>query len=313
MEHKEENDREYRYTPYPVRQHSVRFVGLGELDSLAVSAYERLCEVLGDVFVPFVRDDCFEVVTEDVVLYLRLVFLDQLIRIGMRLDFEFVAFDEFDCVEERVLDPVAVKQRLDLAYRARKFGAAEHAHRFASALACAVRLVHQLLDALAFERGNLHDGDAELVFQRLRVDLVARLFHRVHHIERDHHRNFYLHQLSGEIKVAFQVRRVDDVDDEVGLFVQYVIARDDLFGSVRRKRINAGQVEDFDGLGALFVDALLFVNGDAGPVADVRRRPRQRVEQRCLAAVGVARECEFNHSATSVSTAAASVLRRVSS
>ena len=231
----------------------------------------------------------------------------------MSLDLEFVALHQLDGVEERVLHPAAVEERLHFAYGAREFGASQHAHRVALALARGICLVHKLLDPLAFQGGDLHHRDGELVFERLRAHLVARLFHRVHHVERHHHGHLDLHELRGEIKIALKVGRVHDVDDEVRLFVQDVVARDDLFGSVRREGVDAGKVEDLDGFGALFVDALLLVHRDARPVAHVCRGARKSVEERRFAAVRVARKCEFDHSSTSVSTQAASVLRRVSS
>ena len=313
MEHEEENDREDRYTPYPVRQHSVRLVGLGESDVFAVLSHEGFSEVLGDVLIPLVSYDSFEVVAEHVVLDLGLVSFHQRVRIGMVLHLEFVALDEFDGMEERVLHSVPVQQSLDLAYRAGELGAAQHAHRFAPALRRGARLVHKLLDALAFERGYLHHRDGEFVLKRLRAHFVARLFHRVHHVEGDHHGHFYLKQLCGEIKVALQIRGVHDVDDEVRFFVEYVVPRYDLFGSVRRKRINAGKVEYAHLFRPFFVHALFLVHRDARPVADVRRGACQRVEQRRFAAVGIARKREFQHSSTSSTTHAASVLRSVSS
>ena len=231
----------------------------------------------------------------------------------MSLDLEFVALHQLDGMEEGVFHPTAVEERLDFCDRASKGGIAQHAHRFASSLARGVCSVHQLLYALAFEGGDLHHGDGELVFERLCAHLIARLLHRVHHVQRHHHRHLDLHQLCGEIKIALEVGRIHDVDDEVGFFVKYVVARDDLFGSVRREGVDAGQIEDLDGLRTLLVDALLLVHRDARPVAHVRRGTRKCVEQRRLAAVRIARKCEFYHSSTSVSTHAASVFLRVSS
>ena len=106
MEHEEENDREYRYTPYPVRQYSVRLVGLGESDVFRRSFLTKaLAKCLEMYLYLSSATIASKVVTEHVVLDLGLVSFHQRVRIGMVLHLEFVALDEFDGMEERVLHP----------------------------------------------------------------------------------------------------------------------------------------------------------------------------------------------------------------
>ena len=175
-------------------------------------------------------------------------------------------------------------------------GGAQHRAALARIARRFIGALHQLLYALAAQGGDLHHRHAERLLQLFRVQPVAVLFDGVHHVQGDDDGDVYLHDLRREIEVAFEVGRVDDVDDAVRLFVDDVVAGDDLFRRIGREGIDAGQVYDLDLFGQLFIDALPLVDGDARPVADVRRAARKGVEQRRLAAVRVARKREFKHS-----------------
>ena len=144
-------------------------------------------------------------------------------------------------------------------------------------------------DAVALQRGDLHDPAAELTAQLLDVDAVPGSPHQVHHVQRDHHGDAQLGELGGQVEVALQVRGVHDVQDGVRLFLHEIIPGHHLFQRVGGKGIDAGQVGQDD----LFVNdqlALLFLHGDAGPVADKLVGAGQLVEQGGFAAVRVARQ-----------------------
>ena len=57
--------------------------------------------------------------------------------------------------------------------------------------------LHQLLGALALERGGLDHRHAQRRGQLLDIDRVAALGHNIHHVERDNDRNADLQQLGG--------------------------------------------------------------------------------------------------------------------
>ena len=73
-------------------------------------------------------------------------------------------------------------------------------------------------DAGAFQCGDLHNGGAQLFGQFLDIDLVAVLFDDVHHVDGDDRRDAQLDDLCREVKVSFQVRTVDEVQDGIGMF-----------------------------------------------------------------------------------------------
>ena len=79
--------------------------------------------------------------------------------------------------------------------------------------------VHEFFDPRALQRGYGDDGQSRFLFERLCVDFIAALFHGVHHVERDDHGHVDFHKLRGQIEVALEVGRIDDIDDAIGLFV----------------------------------------------------------------------------------------------
>ena len=198
-------------------------------------------------------------------------------------------------MEERAGNTLALQGDLHVVDDVGEGGTAQHGAPLALFGGGLPGALHQRGDALVFKGGDLYDGDAELPLELDCVQLVSALFDGVHHIERDDDGYVDLHDLCGEVEVALEVGRIDDVDDAVRLFVDDVVAGDDLLGGIRRKGIDTGEVDDGDRLGQLFVGALLFIHRNARPVADVRRAAREGVEQRRLAAVGVACKGKFQH------------------
>ena len=145
-------------------------------------------------------------------------------------------------------------------------------------------VLDKLVNALVFRGGYRHDGHAEHRFQCIDIDRAAVRGQLIHDIERHHHRNIHLQQLHGEVEVALDVRRVDDIDDRPRLFVKHKAAGDDLLTGVGRHGIDAGQVGD-ERVFVSLDDAVLAVDRHAGKVADVLIGARQLIEQRCFAAV----------------------------
>ena len=145
------------------------------------------------------------------------------------------------------------------------------------------------LDAVALQRGDLHDRAAELTGQLRNVDLVAILADDVHHVHRQHHGDAELGELRGEVKVTLKVRAVDDVQNGIGARADEVISRYDFLQRVGGQRINARKVGDDDTV-MTFELAFLLLDRDARPVADELVGAGQSVEQGGFAAVRVARK-----------------------
>ena len=99
-----------------------------------------------------------------------------------------------------------------------------------------------------------------------------------------------------EVEVPFEVGGVDDAEDAVGwrgvgAAAEEHIAGDGLVGRTGGERVSAGKIDDGDGLAVLRVGgADLFLDGDAGVVADFLFQAGEGVEEGALAAVGIADE-----------------------
>ena len=146
------------------------------------------------------------------------------------------------------------------------------------------------LEALSLLGGNGHHRRAEEARKGRAVGVDAAPLQFVHEVEGDDHGALQFHQLQREVEVALDVGCVDDVQNHVRRVLGDEVAGDVFLDGIGRKRIDAGQV-DQSGLFALQVKArLLALHGDAGPVAHILVGAGEGVEQRGLAAVGVARQ-----------------------
>ena len=146
-----------------------------------------------------------------------------------------------------------------------------------------------LVNAGALECRDLDNRAAKLFGKRGDVQVVAVLAHHVDHIDGDHDRNTKLGQLGGQIQVTLQVRAVHDVENDVGTFPYQVVSCNHLFGSIRRKRVNTGQVGQ-NHVFVLFDLAFLFFHGDAGPVTYKLIGARECIKQGRFTRVGIARK-----------------------
>ena len=116
--------------------------------------------------------------------------------------------------------------------------------------------------------------------------------HQVNHIHGDYHWQSQFDKLGGEIQIPFNAGAVHNVEDDVGSFIYQVSTGHHLFQGVGRQGVDARQVLNGD-IPAALETALLFLNGDAGPVAHGLAGASQVVEQRGFAAVWVARQGDF--------------------
>ena len=187
-----------------------------------------------------------------------------------------------------ILDQMAHRVQASV-YRAAFFigGAKVLPHGFFLIMRDVDRVRDQLVHALILGGGDRYDRHAEQRFELVDVHGAAVGGQLIHDIQRDDDRGVHLEQLHGQIEVALDIGRVDDVDNRAGLFVQHKAARDDLFIGIGRHRVDAGQVGD-EGVFVTLDDAVLAVDGYAGEVADMLIGACQLIEERGFAAVLVA-------------------------
>ena len=139
------------------------------------------------------------------------------------------------------------------------------------------RLFSRFPATLALQRRDLYDWAAQLGGEFVEINDVAILFDKVHHIDGHDHRQTDLHQLCRKVQVAFQIRAIDDIQDDVRLFVHQIVSGDFFFERVRRKGIDPRQILDDDVL-VSFEDAVFLFDCDTGPVPYVLGAAGQFIE-----------------------------------
>ena len=150
-----------------------------------------------------------------------------------------------------------------------------------------------IFKAIAMKGRDLDNRNVQPAAELLRFDGITALLNDVHLIEGNDHGKAELHQLGGEVQVAFEIRCVHDIQDRTCVAACEVIACDDFFVRVRRKRIDTGKVDEFDFLVA-FEGTRLALDRYARPVADILMVAGELVEQRRLARVRITHQSNFH-------------------
>ena len=146
--------------------------------------------------------------------------------------------------------------------------------------------------AVAFQSGDLYDLAAKICADPVKIDHIAALCDKVHHVYRHDHRNTGFRKLCCEIQVALQVGSVNDIEDRIRLLIDQVVTGDNFLQRIRRQGVDARKVFN-DDIRMSLQFAFFFLNRYARPVSDKLIRAGQRVEQCCLSAVRVSRKCDY--------------------
>ena len=291
--HAEHDHDENRQTEDAVGNHTVDLLGSAHLGR---SLGEALVDDVGNHAVALAGNDGL-----GVVVAILLALGDQLLNaIGLllgkvdELAGVRIALKQLDCVVATLVGGNARRQvildvgqnvldrRIELVLRHLALGS--------SGL---LDLLEQLVDTLVLKGRDHHDRAAELLGKLVRVDLVAVFLHEVGHVEGHDHGQAGLNDLKCQVQIALKVGCVDNLDDHIGLAAHEVIARALLLGAVGGKRVDAGEVRNRDVLVTQEL-GFLFLNRDAGPVANVAVGAGDQVEKRGLAAVGVTRQRDMD-------------------
>jgi len=126
------------------------------------------------------------------------------------------------------------------------------------------------------------------------VQQVAPLFDFIHHVQGHNHGPAEFFQLQGQVQVALEIAGIDDIDDDVRLIFQDIVASDDFFDRVGRQGIDAWQIDQGEQIGTPPDHAHFLFDGHAGPVASGLTRASQAVEQGGFARIRIASQSEMD-------------------
>ena len=145
-----------------------------------------------------------------------------------------------------------------------------------------------------------HDGHhrhAEHRAQMLVIEYGAARFEFVVHVERHDHLGIDVDQFGGKIEITFEIRGHYGVDDHVGRVVHQMAAHVQLFGRIGREGVGAGQIGDDEPVSSVTIFAALGVDGHPAVIAHMFVAARNGVEQRGLAAIGIADQRDVDRAA----------------
>ena len=135
-------------------------------------------------------------------------------------------------------------------------------------------------------------GHAENFFKFSFVNFNSVTLRLVHHIQIYDERDSLLHKLNRQKKISRHIRRVNNIDDNIGLVLFEIIADNLLFLRAGVHRISSGQVNDRNFSAFVLNQAGFFIDGNAGPIPNFLPRPRQLVKNCRFPCVGIA--CQSN-------------------
>ncbi len=90
------------------------------------------------------------------------------------------------------------------------------------------RVLYQLVHALVFHGRDGNYRYSEHFFHLIDADCSTVVFHLVHHIQCQHHRNVKFHQLHRQVKVTLYVCGIYDIDNARRVFFQDELTRNNL-------------------------------------------------------------------------------------
>ena len=148
----------------------------------------------------------------------------------------------------------------------------------------------QLFQPLVLGCHDGHHRDAERRLEYVRLHMDAVLLGDVKHVQSQNQRLPHRQQLRHQIEIAFQRRRVDHGDDDVGLLADQVVARQPLFLRVGGQAIGSRQIDETERGSIVTVRAGLLLHRFARPVADMLAQAREHIEDSGFPHVGLTDE-----------------------
>ena len=139
---------------------------------------------------------------------------------------------------------------------------------------------------------SFHHFAAKLFRKFFHIDFVAGFFKGIDHIQGNNNRFSKLQNLGCKIKVSFNIRRINNVDYSRRFVRSKIIAGNNFFASIRRKRINSRKVGNNKVL-VSFYFSFFFFNSYSRPVAYILDSSSKRIEHRGFSAVWISCKSNF--------------------
>ena len=154
--------------------------------------------------------------------------------------------------------------------------------------------MEQEVDTTPTLENRRYHRHTEKLTQFVEVDVVAPALGFIIHIECADHTHIHVYQLCGEIEVALQVARIDDIDHHVGGRFYELSAHVEFFRAIGRQRICSWQVDKAELIPLVLRATFLRVHSHARVVAHSLMSAGGEIEQGCLATIGISYQCHID-------------------
>ena len=128
--------------------------------------------------------------------------------------------------------------------------------------------------------------------QLIQIDDITVFFHHIIHIDRNHYRNSQLQKLCCQIHVSLKIGPVNDIQNNIRLFLHQIVSGHLFFWRIRGQGINTWQILD-DYIMMTFEEPILFFNRYTSPVPYVLRTSGEFVEQCGFSTIWITRQGNF--------------------
>ena len=120
------------------------------------------------------------------------------------------------------------------------------------------------------------------------IEFVATAEQLVVHVESHHHGDIHIDELGGEVEVALEVASIYDIEDDVWVFLDDVLAYVEFLRRIGAEAISSGEVDKVECVSTMVECADLLVDGNATVVADSFMCMGSDVEYTGFSTVGIA-------------------------
>ena len=152
-------------------------------------------------------------------------------------------------------------------------------------------LANKVSDAL-FAHGRKRNARHTVEIRKfIEVQLDSAILGNVHHVDGNHHRNFHVGKLARKEQVAFQVRRIDDVDNQARFAAEQVVDSSAFVFGICEQSVSTRKVHQANLAVAQFKVTFLLFDRHARPVTHMLASTRKGVKESRLTAVRVTGNC----------------------
>ena len=107
-------------------------------------------------------------------------------------------------------------------------------HLFARLFITLNNFMKQRLNSLACLKHRGQHGHAQEVGKLFKIDVITTLLRFIKHIQSTNHGHVHINKLRCEIKIAFQITTIDDIDDHVGILLNKLFTHIKFLGRIGR-------------------------------------------------------------------------------